>query len=85
VALWAEARRFLDAGPDEEALEYCAELERRWSNERLSHRLEQIAADGSFKLRERIVPTLAAARRAGVDAPLNRRRCFILRRTRLPR
>ncbi len=69
VALWAEARRFLDADPDEEALEYCAELERRWSNERLSHRLEQIAADGSFKLRERIVPTLAAARRAGVDAP----------------
>jgi fructuronate reductase len=67
LELWAEARRYLGAaaGP---ADAYCASINLRWSNARLPHALAQIGADGSLKLRERILPTVLAAWAAG-DEP----------------
>jgi fructuronate reductase len=67
VALWAEAKLGLSATASEGADTYCAGVEVRWSNARLPHQLAQIGTDGSLKLRERIVPTVVAARAAGVE------------------
>jgi fructuronate reductase len=67
VALWAEAKLGLSPVALEGADGYCAAVGARWSNARLPHQLVQIGADGSLKLRERIVPTVLAARAAGTD------------------
>jgi fructuronate reductase len=66
LALWAEARRYLGPAAGVGAGEYCEVVEGRWSNARLPHSLAQIGADGSLKLRQRLVPTVLAARDAGV-------------------
>ena len=66
--LWAEARREL-GGVTAGLLAYCGAVEGRWANHRLPHDLAQIAASGVLKLRQRIVPTIMAAR-AEAEEPL---------------
>ncbi|MGO9751315.1 MAG: mannitol dehydrogenase family protein [Solirubrobacteraceae bacterium] len=61
---WSEASRHLDQPADEIAA-YRAALLERFSNPRMNHRLDQIAADGSQKLPIRIVPILRAERDEG--------------------
>ncbi len=65
--LWREARRWMMPAALEGLDEYCATVETRWSNARLPHALEQIAQDGSLKLRQRVVPTIRAAREQGAE------------------
>ncbi|GAA2613468.1 mannitol dehydrogenase family protein [Streptomyces axinellae] len=55
-------------GPDPTA--YAAELEARFRNPAMGHRLRQIAADGSLKLPERWLPALRSLRAAGAATPL---------------
>jgi fructuronate reductase len=62
-AFWAEAAAGLPAGLDTDA--YCAALLERFGNPRIEHRLEQIGADATAKLRIRIVPVLLAERAGG--------------------
>jgi fructuronate reductase len=67
TALWDEATAWMPG--DAAALvdeAYRRGLLARWSNARLPHRLAQIAANGSAKLTQRVVPTLLAA---GAAAP----------------
>lgn len=61
---WGEASRHLDQ-PAEELARYRATLLDRFANNRIRHRLGQIAADGSQKLPIRILPVLRAERAAG--------------------
>ncbi|MGI5240961.1 mannitol dehydrogenase family protein [Dactylosporangium sp. CA-139066] len=61
---WDEASPCLPLPPAEVA-DYRAALLRRWSNGRIRHRLEQIAADGSQKLPVRVLPVLRSQRAAG--------------------
>jgi fructuronate reductase len=64
--LWGEAGRALPAaGLDLPG--YRDQLCRRFGNPRIEHRLPQIAADGTAKLRQRVLPVLAAALRRGDD------------------
>lgn len=56
--VWDEAEDTLDL-PDEELDKYCAALVERFSNPRLADSLRRIAADGSEKLRVRILPVMA--------------------------
>ena len=60
---WDEASAHLDPAADPPA--YRAALAERFTNPRMAHRLEQIAADGSEKLPIRTVPALRAERAAG--------------------
>lgn len=55
-----EAAPLLGLGAGFDAVGYADALLARFGNPALAHRLEQIACDGSQKLPERIVPTLAA-------------------------
>jgi fructuronate reductase len=65
---WDEAAP--GVGLDDAALaHYRALLLERFSNRRLGHRLDQIAADGSVKLRERVLPVLVGERSSGRPAP----------------
>lgn len=57
-AVWAEARATLDL-PEAELEAYTAALLERFSNPRLADALVRIAADGSEKLRVRILPVIA--------------------------
>lgn len=67
LALWAEARRWMMPQALDGIDEYCGTVETRWTNPRLPHALEQIAQDGSLKLRQRVVPTIRAARDQGAE------------------
>ena len=60
---WDEAARAVAAGADTDA--YRASLVERFENERIEHRLAQIAVDTVTKLRLRILPVLAHERAAG--------------------
>ncbi len=63
-ALWDEAGRHLPL-PADAVTDYRAALLSRYTNQRVRHRLAQIAGDGSIKLPVRILPTLNAERDAG--------------------
>lgn len=66
-AFWDEATENLDpALPD--LGRYRADLVSRFSNGRIEHRLAQIAADGTVKLRLRIAPVARAERARGRSA-----------------
>lgn len=65
--LWRETRRRMMPAAVERVDEYCATVETRWANARLPHALEQIAMDGSLKLRQRLVPTVREAREQGAE------------------
>lgn len=67
IALWDEAARHLPEGLDLDV--YCNALLGRFENTRIEHRLDQIAAEGSTKLRVRVVPVARAERVAGRRAP----------------
>jgi fructuronate reductase len=62
---WAEATRHLPPSVASASGEYCRELAERFANPRIRHRLDQVAADGSQKLRMRAVPVLRRERAAG--------------------
>ena len=64
--LWDEAGAALP-DPDLDLDRYRAQVMRRFENPRIEHRLAQIAVDGSVKLRQRVLPVLAAARERGAD------------------
>jgi len=61
---WDEATRHMQLSGDTVAT-YRAALLSRFANPRVQHRLAQIAADGSTKLRVRTLPVLRAERAAG--------------------
>jgi fructuronate reductase len=63
-AFWNEAQRHLSA-PGLDVPAYRQALRARFTNPRITHFLEQIAADGTTKLRMRALPVLAAERHAG--------------------
>lgn len=65
---WAETAAYLP-GAGLELGTYQHRLMERFLNPRIEHRLSQIAEDTPTKLRLRIVPTLRAARAAGVASP----------------
>lgn len=51
--------------PRADTVAYCAALLERFGNARIEHKLAQIAADGSQKLRVRVLPVVRAERQAG--------------------
>jgi len=61
---WEEASPHVRL-PARDVAAYLAALLERWENPRIRHRLGQIAADGSEKLRVRILPVLRREREAG--------------------
>jgi fructuronate reductase len=61
---WAEASAHLTLS-DADLTAYRAALLERFSNPRMQHRLDQIAADGSQKVPVRFVPVLLGERSAG--------------------
>jgi fructuronate reductase len=61
---WDEASRYVPL-PAAELIDYRAALAARFSNPRIRHRLAQIAADGSQKVRIRVLPVLRGERAAG--------------------
>jgi fructuronate reductase len=61
---WQEASADLDL-PSADLAAYQRELLARWANHRIHHRLAQIAADGSQKLRVRVLPVVRAERNRG--------------------
>lgn len=65
AAAWDEAVRHLPGAGDLDLDSYRAALLRRFGNRRLGDLLTRIAADGSAKLRLRMVPTLLAERATG--------------------
>lgn len=66
--LWDLVARRLSGGPvDLQLDEYRAALVSRFANPSIAHHLRQIAADGSVKLRNRIVEVVAADRAEGGD------------------
>jgi fructuronate reductase len=62
---WAEATSHLPPSVASTSGEYCRELAGRFANPRIRHQLDQVAADGSQKLRMRAVPVLRRERAAG--------------------
>lgn len=64
---WQEAGRHLPARLDPDA--YGSSLLRRWSNRRLVHDLDQVAADGSVKLAVRVLPVVRLELAAGRVPP----------------
>lgn len=62
---WEEATRHLPPPVAAGSLEYQRELAGRFASPRIRHRLDQVAADGSQKLRMRAVPVLRRERAAG--------------------
>ena len=59
----------IDAGPEQNLPDYAASLLERFANSALNHRLAQIAMDGSEKIPQRWLETLAAQGRAGIECP----------------
>lgn len=64
-----EAAPTIAAAPDQDLREYSADLLERFENPALEHRLSQIAMDGSQKIPERWLSTLAESRAHGRDCP----------------
>ncbi|GAA1049302.1 mannitol dehydrogenase family protein [Arthrobacter russicus] len=62
-AFWAEAAAHLPV--EVGAAAYAEQLIERFANARIEHRLSQIAADSTAKLRVRVLPVLRAERVAG--------------------
>ncbi|MGC9221304.1 MAG: mannitol dehydrogenase family protein, partial [Solirubrobacteraceae bacterium] len=62
---WDLAAALLPAGEDLDLDRYRGQLLERFANPRIGYPLEVIAADGLDKLRSRVLPVIAAARRAG--------------------
>jgi fructuronate reductase len=65
VSQWWRAAVPYVALPQSASAAYCDALLERFSNARIQHQLAQIAADGSQKLRVRILPVLQPERAAG--------------------
>jgi fructuronate reductase len=65
---WGDAVPYLRA-PAGDAEGYQEQLLARWANGRIAHHLDQIARDGSQKLRARVVPILERERAAGRMPP----------------
>lgn len=61
---WDEASRYVPL-PAAELIAYRAALVSRFGNPRIRHRLAQIAADGSQKVRIRVLPVVRGERAAG--------------------
>ena len=68
-----EAAPTIMAGADQDLLAYAAALIERFANPALNHRLIQIAMDGSQKLPQRWLETLAANQALGRECPAIRR------------
>jgi fructuronate reductase len=68
-ALMAEAAASLSPAPGQDLDLYVDDLLARFANTALSHRLDQIAADGSQKIQQRWLPTLAWRQRRGLASP----------------
>lgn len=64
-----EAAPTIAAGPDQRLGPYADDLLARFGNAALNHRLAQIAIDGSQKIPQRWLATLAEARQQGRDCP----------------
>ncbi|WP_109806291.1 mannitol dehydrogenase family protein [Sphingosinithalassobacter portus] len=64
-ALWDEAETTLIVPPGLDIAAYREELMARFANAALAHRTRQIAIDGSQKLPQRLLATIAARRAAG--------------------
>ena len=67
--LWDEAAATLAPAPGLDIAAYRAALARRFANPSLAHRLDQIAEDGSRKLPQRLLPTLAERCAEGHESP----------------
>lgn len=69
-ALWDEAQTTLSPPPELDVAAYRTELMARFDNPTLRHRTHQIAMDGSQKLPQRLLATIAARLEAGqgIDA-----------------
>ncbi len=69
-ALWDEAQTTLSPPPELDVAAYRRELMARFDNPTLKHRTRQIAMDGSQKLPQRLLATIAARLNAGqgIDA-----------------
>lgn len=57
------------AGPEQDLGHYASSLMERFANPALQHRLEQIAMDGSQKIPQRWLETLAGQARRGRSCP----------------
>jgi fructuronate reductase len=68
-ALMAEAARSFSPAPGQDLDRYAAALVARFSNSALAHRLDQIAMDGSQKIPQRWLRTLAWHQRQGRACP----------------
>lgn len=64
-ALWDEAQTTLSPPPELDIAAYRRDLMARFDNPTLRHRTRQIAMDGSQKLPQRLLATIAARRAAG--------------------
>src|SRR3546814_471388 len=68
-ALWDEAEATLSPPPGLDVAAYRRDLMARFANPALMHRTRQIAMDGSQKLPQRLLATLAARRGQRSPAP----------------
>jgi len=64
-----EAAPTIAAGPGQNLKAYAASLEERFANPALNHKLIQIAMDGSQKIPQRWLETLAARQQADAECP----------------
>jgi fructuronate reductase len=67
-AVWDEAQTTLDPPEGLNIVAYRADLMGRFANSALQHRTRQIAMDGSQKLPQRLLATIASRRAAGQSA-----------------
>jgi fructuronate reductase len=67
--LMDEAAASLSPAPGQDLGRYADALLARFGNKALGHRLDQIAADGSQKIQQRWLPTLAWRQRHGLASP----------------
>jgi fructuronate reductase len=67
-ALWDEAEATLSPPGELDIADYRAALMRRFANEAIAHRAVQIAMDGSQKLPQRLLASIAARRDRGLRA-----------------
>ena len=68
-ALWDEAAATVKQPAASSIADYRAALLDRFAVPQLRHRLEQIAMDGSLKLRERLLPIMTDRKSAGLQSP----------------